>query len=124
MRARSRGRYTLSLTDTAEYFALFEQFMERWDRLLPGAVYHLRYEALVADHETEIRRLLEFIGLDYEPAVLSFHRNEAPVSTASLVQVRRPIHQDSVNTWRRYASELGPLRERLEQLGVAVPPSL
>jgi tetratricopeptide (TPR) repeat protein len=111
-------RYTLSLADMAEYVALFEKLMAHWDRLFPGAVYHLQYEALVADPDAEIRRLLAFIELRFEPRILSFHRNEAPVSTASLVQVRRPIYQDSVGAWRRYARELEPLRRRLEELGV------
>ena len=111
-------RYSLSLTDTAEYFALFEKLMAHWDRRFPGAVYHLHYEQLVADPETEVRRLLAHLGLEFEPAVLSFHSNEAPVATASTVQVRRPIHQRSVGAWRRYADEIEPLRRRLLELGV------
>ena len=111
-------RYSLSLTDTAEYFALFEKFMAHWDRRFPGAVYHLRYEQLVADPETEVRRLLAHLGLDFEPAVLSFHSGEAAVATASTVQVRRPIHQRSVGAWRRYADEIEPLRRRLRELGI------
>jgi tetratricopeptide (TPR) repeat protein len=111
-------RYSLSLTDTAEYFALFEKLMAHWDRRFPGAVYHLHYERLVADPETEVRRLLAHLGLEFEPAVLSFHSNEAPVATASTVQVRRPIHQRSVGAWRRYAAELEPLRRRLIELGI------
>jgi tetratricopeptide (TPR) repeat protein len=111
-------RYSLSLTDTAEYFALFEKLMAHWDRRFPGAIYHLRYEQLVADPESEVRRLLAHLDLDFEPGVLSFHSNEAPVATASTVQVRRPIHQRSVGAWRRYAEELEPLRRRLLELGV------
>ncbi len=111
-------RYSLSLTDTAEYFALFEKLMTHWDSRFPGAVYHLRYEQLVADPETEVRRLLIHLGLDFEPAVMSFHSNEAPVATASTVQVRRPIHQRSVGAWRRYADEIEPLRRRLHELGI------
>jgi tetratricopeptide (TPR) repeat protein len=112
-------RYALSLADTAEYFALFEKLMAHWDALYPGAVHHLQYEALVADPEPEIRRLFDYVGLDFEPEVLRFDRNDAPVATASAVQVRRPIYQDSVGAWRRYERELAPLRRRLEELGVA-----
>ena len=111
-------RYSLSLTDTAEYFALFEKLMAHWDQRFPGAVYHLRYEQLVADPEAEVRRLLSHLGLDFEPGVMSFHSNDAPVATASAVQVRRPIHQRSVGAWRRYADEIAPLRRRLLELGV------
>ena len=87
--------------------------MAHWDRRFPGAVHHLRYEQLVADPEAEIRRLLAYLDLEFEPGVLSFHNNEAPVATASSVQVRRPIHQRSVGAWRRYAAEIEPLRRRL-----------
>ena len=64
------------------------------------------------------RRLLAHLGLDFEPAVLSFHSGEAAVATASTVQVRRPIHQRSVGAWRRYADEIEPLRRRLRELGI------
>ena len=113
-------RYSLSLTDTAEYFALFERLMAHWDRRFPGAVYHLRYEQLVAEPEAETRRLLAHLGLEFEPGVLRFQDNEAPVATASTVQVRRPIHQRSVGAWRRYAAETEPLRRRLAELGIEV----
>ena len=111
-------RYSLSLTDTAEYFAMFEKLMAHWDQRFPGAVYHLAYENLVSDPEHEIRRLLAHLDLEFEPEVLSFHDNASPVATASAVQVRRPIHQRSVGAWRRYAGELEPLRRRLLELGV------
>jgi hypothetical protein len=111
-------RYSLSLTDTAEYFALFEQLMAHWDRQFPGAVYHVRYEHIVADPETEVRRLLAHLELEFEPAVMSFHSNASPVATASAVQVRRPIHQRSVGAWHRYADQIEPLRRRLLELGV------
>jgi hypothetical protein len=113
-------RYTLSLEDTAEYFSMFERLLAHWDQLFPGAVYHLHYEALVSHSEAEIKRLLAFLELHFEPEVLGFHRNAAPVATSSLVQVRRPMHQDSVNSWRRYARELEPLRQRLEELEIPV----
>jgi Flp pilus assembly protein TadD len=113
-------RYALSLTDTAEYFVLFEKLMQHWHELMPGAIYDLCYERLVFDTETEVRRLLDYLELDFEPDMLSFHRNAAPVATASAVQVRRPINRSSVGAWRRYADELKPLRRRLEDLGIEV----
>ena len=102
---------------------MFEKLMTHWDRSFPGAVYPLQYEALVAETEAEIRRLFTFLDLDFEPEVLSFDRNEAPVTTSSFAEVRRPIHRDSVDAWRRYAPELEPLRRKLEELGVSVPPA-
>jgi tetratricopeptide (TPR) repeat protein len=111
-------RYALTLEDTAEYFALFEHLMGRWDALYPGAIYHLHYEDLVADFDGEIRRLLEFLELPYEDALADFHANEAAVATASAVQVRQPLYRTSVGAWRRYEAQLGPLKQRLSELGI------
>lgn len=111
-------RYALSLMDTAEYYAMFQALMAHWDLRFPGAICHVQYEQLVADPESETRRLLDYLGLDFEPEVLNFQANTAPVATASSVQVRRPIHQRSVGAWRRYATELEPLRQRLQELGI------
>jgi hypothetical protein len=111
-------RYALSLEDTAEYVALFEDLMAHWDRVFPGAICQVRYEDLVTEPETALRRVLAALELEFEPAMLEFDRNRTPVATASAVQVRRPVHQDSVNAWRRYADVLEPARRRLEALGI------
>lgn len=113
-------RYALSLADTAEYFARFETLMAHWDELFPNAICHVRYERLVSEPESECRRLLDYLGLEFEPAVLDFANNTTPVATASAVQVRRPLHRGSVGAWRRYARQLEPLRQCLEALGVEV----
>jgi tetratricopeptide (TPR) repeat protein len=111
-------RYALSLMDTAEYYALFEGLLAHWDAVMPHAIYPLRYENLVAAPEQEIRRLLDFLDIEFEPGMLEFQRNATPVATASATQVRRPIYSGSVGAWRRYESQLEPLRRRLEELGV------
>jgi hypothetical protein len=67
------------------------------------------YEKLVSDLEGESRRLIEFLGLEWEPACLDFHRTERPVLTASAWQVRQPLYPRSVGRWLRYARHLSPL---------------
>jgi len=67
----------------------------------------------VADPGAQSRRLLEFLGLPWEEAVLRFHENAAPSATASAVQVRQPVHQASVGKWRSHATRLTVLRDRL-----------
>lgn len=75
----------------------------------------LDYEALVADLEGESRRLIAFLGLDWEPACLDFHGTERPVLTASGWQARQPLHTRSLGRWRKYERHLGPLPEVLVQ---------
>jgi hypothetical protein len=69
----------------------------------------VRYEDVVGDLEGAARRLLDFCGLDWDPACLAFHVTERPVRTASAAQVRQPIYDSSIGRWRRYGAELGPL---------------
>lgn len=111
-------RYALSLADTAEYYAMFERLMRHWDGLFPGRIFRVQYERLVDDTESEVRRLLEFLDLDFESSVLEFAANPTPVATASAAQVRRPVYRGSVGAWKRYEAELAPLRRQLDALGI------
>jgi len=82
----------------------------------PGGVLQLRYEDLVDDIESATRRMLGFIGLDYEPDCIDFHLSTGAVATASSEQVRRPLNRQGIGTWRPYAPWLQPLREALGPL--------
>jgi len=69
----------------------------------------VNYENLVADLEAESRRLIEFLGLDWEPGCLDFHRTERTVATVSHWQVRQPLYSNSIGRWRNYEKHLAPL---------------
>jgi hypothetical protein len=70
----------------------------------------------VTDLETQVRQIIDFLGLPWEDGILRFHENDTPVTTASAVQVRQPIYASSVGKWRNYAEQLEPLRARLAEL--------
>jgi Flp pilus assembly protein TadD len=107
--------YSYDILDTGRYFLEFDALARYWRETLDANYMEIAYEDIVADTEREARRLLAFCGLDFDPACVQFHRNEAPVATASSVQVRQPIYKDAVERWRRYERELTPLRELLER---------
>ncbi|MGD8810312.1 MAG: sulfotransferase [Gammaproteobacteria bacterium] len=111
--------YAYSLDDVADYFVMFERLMAHWDRILPGRILHVHYEDLVQEPRAQTARVLEHCGLPWQDACLSFHKNTAPVATASAVQVREPIHARSLGRWKRYGSALEGLRTRLESAGIA-----
>jgi len=80
---------------------------------LPGAVLRVQYEDVVADLDTQVRRMLEFCGLPFEEACVNYHKSARPVNTASSEQVREPIYDSAVEFWKHYESHLGELREVL-----------
>jgi tetratricopeptide (TPR) repeat protein len=106
--------YAYDIMETGRYYVLFHRLMEHWQRVLPGKILEVHYENLVADQETESRRIVEHCGLEWEEACLAFEKNTAAVATASAVQVRERIYTTAVGRWRRYEAQLQPLRDMLE----------
>jgi hypothetical protein len=89
------------------------RLMDHWMETLSLPIQAVDYEQLVADPETGARTLVEFLGLDWEPACLDFHLSERIVQTASYEQVRQPVYTSSVGRWRPYEPWLGPLTKAL-----------
>ena len=110
----ARGQnFSNSLEDIGRYYTDYVRLMDHIDAVLPGRVHRIFYERMVADSETEIRALLDYCGLDFESACLSFHETERAVRTPSSEQVRQPIYTAGVEQWRHYEPWLAPLREAL-----------
>jgi len=112
--------YSFDLEDTGHYYAAFERLMAHWQRVLPGRILEVDYEALVDDQEDQSRRIIAFCGLPWNEACLDFHQNRTPVSTASAVQVREPINRRSLQRWKRYGAPMDALRDLLQREGVKV----
>ena len=104
----------------ARRLADHERLLAHWRRVKPVAWLDVRYEDLVRDLEGHARRMIAFLGLEWESGCLEFHKTRRVVRTASQLQVREPIHALSVGRWRRYESTLRPLFEALERCGVAL----
>ena len=110
--ARGQG-FTYDLGDVGRYYADYVRLIDHFDQVLPGRVHRVIYEDLIEDPEAQIRGLLGYCGLDFEPACLSFHRTDRPVRTASSEQVRQPLYREGLDQWRRYEPWLGPLKTAL-----------
>lgn len=110
--------FSYDFEDLARYYVSYRRLMAHWHRTMPGFIYELRYEELVAAQLSESRRLLAFCGLEWQEACAEFHRNPSATTTQSAVQVRQPMYSSSVAQWRRYDRELRALRSRLIDLGV------
>jgi tetratricopeptide (TPR) repeat protein len=114
----SAGLLTFSydLADCGRRVRETERLAAHWHRVLPLRWLDIQYESLVADLEGESRRLIEFLGLSWEPACLDFHRTMRAVQTASSWQVRQPVYRRSVGRWRHYERHLGPLLTELASI--------
>ncbi|HUI60604.1 MAG TPA: sulfotransferase [Steroidobacteraceae bacterium] len=114
-------RYTYRLEDIGRYYRDYVELMAHFDSVLPGSIHRVFYENLIEDTEGEVRRLLGFCGLPFEPATLSFYNNERAVRTVSAQQVRKPIFREGIDHWRHYEQWLAPLRAALGALADAYP---
>jgi len=107
--------YANDLGTLAHYHGQYRRLVAHWRRVLPpGNWLDIPYEGLVADQEGWTRRMLEFLGLPWDPRCLDFHRTNRVVITTSKWQVRQKIHGASNGRWRHYERHLGPLRELME----------
>ena len=109
----SGQEFTYSLDDIGRYYRSYLRMMEHWDRVLPGKVLRVQHESVVADLEGNVRRILDFCGLEFEPACLEFWKTARNVRTASSEQVRRPIFTEGLDQWRNFEPWLGPLKDAL-----------
>jgi tetratricopeptide (TPR) repeat protein len=114
--------FTYDLGELGRYYRRYAGLMAHWRELLPpGRLLEINYEAVVADLETEAKKLVRFCGLPWDPRCLAFHETQRPVRTASAIQVRQPIYHTSQGRWHAYRDHLGPLIAALGDL--ADPPT-
>lgn len=107
----ARGQpFTYELGELGRYYRAYERLMEHWRAVLPeGVMLELRYEELIAEFETQARRILAHCGLPWDDACLSFHKTQRPVMSASAPQVYQTLYSTSVGRGRRYGELLQPL---------------
>lgn len=105
--------FAYDLDDIGRFYSDYVRTMAHFDRIIPGAVHRVFYEDLVEDPEREVRRLLDYLELPFEPACLRFYENDRAVHTPSSEQVRQPINRAGMERWQRYEPWLGPLKAAL-----------
>ena len=110
----ARGqKFSYDLAEIGRYYADYVRLMRHFDAVLPGYVHRVIHEDLVDDPETEVRRLLDFLGLPFDPACLAFYENPRAVRTASSEQVRQPISREGLEQWKAFEPWLEPLKKAL-----------
>jgi len=105
--------FTYGLDEIGRYYRGYVDLMDHWDQVLPGEVLRVIYEDVVEDLEGQVRRILEFCGLEFESACVEFHKTKREVRTASSEQVRQPINTSGLEAWKPYDAHLDPLKNAL-----------
>ena len=109
-------RFAYSIEDIARYYAMYVELMAHWDDALPGMILRVQHEELVNDFEPNVRRMLDFCGLEFEPACLEFYKARRTVHSASSEQVRQPVYKEGIDHWRHFEPWLGLMRQALAPL--------
>ena len=95
-------------------YRIYRKVMEFWESVLPeGSILDIKYEDLVDEPEQNSRRLIDHIGLEWDPNCLDFHEKKRAVQTASVWQVRQPIYKQSVRRWQNYSGHIEQLASLL-----------
>jgi tetratricopeptide (TPR) repeat protein len=107
--------HSYDLSELGRYYRKYAELMDHWHKVLPkGVLTSVQYEDVVADTEKEAKALIDFIGLEWDPKCVDFHKSDRPVKTASVAQVRKPIYKSSVKRWKKYGDGLQPLVDAIE----------
>jgi tetratricopeptide (TPR) repeat protein len=109
----SGQEFTYSFEDIARYYRCYVELTAHWEAVLPGKVLRVEYEEVVSDLEGNVRRILDFCELEFEPACIDFYKTERSIRTASSEQVRQPIFKQGLEQWRHFNPYLEPLRRLL-----------
>jgi tetratricopeptide (TPR) repeat protein len=109
----SGQEFTYSIEGIARYYRTYLELMRHWDAVLRGRVLRVRYEDIVVDLAENVKRILEFCGLEFEPACVEFYKTDRNVHTASSEQVRQPIFREGLFQWRNYEPWLAELKDAL-----------
>ncbi len=106
---------SFELTELGQFYRDYQRLMTHWQNHFPGEIFTVQYEELVQDQERVSKRLIDYLGLEWDEKCLDFHNNERNVMTPSNLQVRQPMYKNSINRWKRYEEYLQPLIEVLQQ---------
>jgi len=106
--------YSYDFGELGRYYGAYCALMAHWRDVLPdGVMIEVDYEAIITDIDSEARRMVAHLGLDWDKSCLDFHRTRRPVRTASLVQVRQPLYRSSIGRSAPYRPYLQPLLDAL-----------
>jgi tetratricopeptide (TPR) repeat protein len=115
------NQYSFDLEELGRHYLDYKKIMAHWDAIFGPEILEVHYEELVADQETVTRRVIDYLGLDWDDSCLKHYENRRAVHNLSSRQVRRPVYASSVGRWKNYEKHLQPLTNVLAKLNGESP---
>ena len=109
--ARQQHSYTFDLEVLGKYYLIYRDLVNYWKEIYKHNIYTCKYEKLISDPETEIKKLLDFCNIKWEDKIMRFYETKRSVNTASHSQVRQKLYSSSIGSWKNYENELQPLKK-------------
>ncbi|MCF8475101.1 MAG: sulfotransferase [Emcibacter sp.] len=107
--------YSYNLEELAQYFIAYYRLMDHWREAMEGDILDVNYEDVIRDHEAETRRIIDWCGLEWDPACLDYRNTHKAITTLSAPQVRKDIYSSSIGKWRHFEQQMEPVRNALEK---------
>jgi uncharacterized protein Usg len=102
--------FTYDLDDIARYYKDYKKLMDYWNKLFPNSIHTVMYEDVILDSSNEIKKIFNFLELEFEDECLNFYKSSRPVKTASSEQVRQPIYKNALDYWKNFDDDLSDLK--------------
>ena len=113
--AHTRNAYAYDLEDIGHFYLGYHKLMLHWQSMYANTIHRIEYEAMVSDPDAGMHKLLDFLGLDWEPGCIDTQGSNDAISTASVWQARQPVYSDSIGRWRNYSENLAPFMKILPE---------
>ena len=114
----------MALFELAQFYCDYVGIMQHWHSVLPGGILDVHYEDTVTDLESQVRRVLQFCGLEFEEQCLRYWETKRAVKTASSEQVRQPVYTSALGLWKNYAEHIEDWQQHLESVIKDLPQSI
>ncbi len=112
--------YSSDFDDLAHHYLHYQRIMKHWKQVLPNSIYEINYEKIISNSNEEVKKLIQFCGLDWEEDCLNFHQTKRKVITASKDQVNKPLYTSSIERWKKYFPDVEPLVASLNKYNIDI----
>ena len=108
-------KFSYDLDELADTYKGYRKVMAHWHKMMPGKILDVHYEDLVNDQEQQSRVIFDYLNIAWDPACLDFHKNKRISLTVSANQIRQPMFNTAIDSWKKYESQLEPLTKKLDK---------